>query len=202
MTARVSSVLFLTHSSRSQKSSDSLFNTSDAYAASQYGAIFFTHDRFSQINGSDVSYNESVVAECLLSGGDYTFTDDCYRFGGVGYVINYNFTALHVSPLYQTLADEALVREAIRDPEFNIEATIAPLPITATEEEFGEAQDAFTAWFLVVLSFPFISAAFSSFIVVERESKAKHLQTVAGVEPTVCARSLLRHSFLTDETFF
>jgi hypothetical protein len=35
----------------------------------------------------------------------------------------------------------------------------------------------------VVLSFPFISGAFGSFIVAERQSKAKHLQTVAGVEP-------------------
>lgn len=35
----------------------------------------------------------------------------------------------------------------------------------------------------MVLSFPFISGAFASFIVAERESKAKHLQTVAGVQP-------------------
>jgi ATP-binding cassette subfamily A (ABC1) protein 1 len=32
--------------------------------------------------------------------------------------------------------------------------------------------------------FPFIAGSFASFVVVERESKAKHLQTVAGVEPT------------------
>lgn len=35
----------------------------------------------------------------------------------------------------------------------------------------------------VVLSFPFISGAYASFVVQERESKAKHLQTVAGVNP-------------------
>jgi hypothetical protein len=35
----------------------------------------------------------------------------------------------------------------------------------------------------VVLNCPFISGAFGSFIVAERQSKAKHLQTVAGVEP-------------------
>lgn len=35
----------------------------------------------------------------------------------------------------------------------------------------------------IILSFPFISGAYATFIVEERESKAKHLQTVAGVEP-------------------
>jgi ABC-2 family transporter protein len=35
----------------------------------------------------------------------------------------------------------------------------------------------------VVISFPFIGGAFGSFVVHEKSSKAKHLQTVAGVEP-------------------
>jgi ABC-type multidrug transport system fused ATPase/permease subunit len=98
--------------------------------------------------------------------------------------LQYNFTALHVAPLYQTLADEALVRQALNNDDFNIKCTIDPLPITKVEEGFGAAEDAFTAWFLVVLSFPFIAGAFATFIVDERESKAKHLQTVAGVEPS------------------
>ena len=46
------------------------------------------------------------------------------------------------------------------------------------------ASDAFAAWFLLVLSFPFIAGSFATFIVTERESKAKHLQTVAGVQPS------------------
>lgn len=32
-------------------------------------------------------------------------------------------------------------------------------------------------------SFPFIAGTFATFVVIERESKAKHLQTVAGVNP-------------------
>ena len=35
-----------------------------------------------------------------------------------------------------------------------------------------------------MLSFPFITGAFATFIVQERMSKAKHLQTVAGVKPS------------------
>ena len=76
------------------------------------------------------------------------------------------------------------VREANADTSYSIECTIAPFPITRVEQGFGEAEDAFSAWFLVVLSFPFITAAYGSFVVTERESKAKHLQSVAGVSPS------------------
>ena len=47
----------------------------------------------------------------------------------------------------------------------------------------SRASNSFAAWFLLVLSFPFIAGSFATFIVSERESKAKHLQTVAGVQP-------------------
>lgn len=86
--------------------------------------------------------------------------------------------------LYQSLGDEALVREALFDNNFTISPIIHPLPRTAVEESYGAAEDAFTAWFLVVLSFPFISGSFATFVVGERQSKAKHLQTVAGVKPS------------------
>jgi ABC-type multidrug transport system fused ATPase/permease subunit len=65
-----------------------------------------------------------------------------------------------------------------------IKATIAPLPITVFEEGLSEAEDALLLFVLVVLAFPIIAGSFGSFIVIERESKAKHLQTVAGVKPT------------------
>jgi hypothetical protein len=56
--------------------------------------------------------------------------------------------------------------------------------LTDTEESLGQAEDAFSAWFLVVLSFPFIAGTFATFVVAEKASKAKHLQTVAGVQPS------------------
>ena len=46
------------------------------------------------------------------------------------------------------------------------------------------ASNSFAAWFLLVLSLPFIAGSFATFIVAERESKAKHLQTVTGVQPS------------------
>lgn len=73
------------------------------------------------------------------------------------------------------------MRDSLNDANSQISVSIWPLPITKIEESYNLAQDSFSAWFLLVLSFPFISGAFVSFVVAERESKAKHLQTVAGV---------------------
>lgn len=64
-----------------------------------------------------------------------------------------------------------------------VASVIHPFPLTNIEASLVENEDAFTAWFLVCLSFPFIAGAFGTFIVRERETKAKHLQTVAGVQP-------------------
>ena len=71
------------------------------------------------------------------------------NFQGIGYVVQYNFTGLHTAPLFQSLADQALARYATGNRDITITTTIAPLPITKIEQSFGEAEDAFLAWFLV-----------------------------------------------------
>jgi hypothetical protein len=68
--------------------------------------------------------------------------------GGYGLVVQYNYTALHAAPLFQSLADEALVRFALNESSFTVECTIAPLPLTKVEVSYGKAEDAFMAWFL------------------------------------------------------
>lgn len=59
--------------------------------------------------------------------------------------------ACKLQPIYQALADEAIIREALGLLSFKITATNAPLPITSREEGFNEAADATTLWFLIVL---------------------------------------------------
>jgi hypothetical protein len=56
-----------------------------------------------------------------------------------------------VQPLYQSLVDAAIAKQALNDDEFTITTTIHPLPITETENTLANGQDAFSAWFLVVL---------------------------------------------------
>jgi len=131
-----------------------------------------------------VNYSEAVISRCIDQAGTYSTDADCQGYAGIGYVIQYNYTALHVAPLYQQLADEAIIREATGNSGFKIQTVIHPMPVTSYEDSVGEADDAFTAWFLIILSFPFISGSFATFLVQEKQSKAKHLQTVAGVKPT------------------
>jgi ABC-type multidrug transport system ATPase subunit len=146
--------------------------------------LAFLQDLFPTSNiAVGMNYSEAVVATCLLQGGNYSTDANCRAYAGIGYLIQYNYTALHAAPLYQKLADEAIVREATGDEEFKIQSVIHPLPLTSSEDDIGNADDAFTAWFLIILSFPFISGSFATFVVQEKQSKAKHLQTVAGVKP-------------------
>jgi ABC-2 family transporter protein len=155
------------------------------YASTQYGAVWYTREAASTIVGDNSTFVESIESQCrtfVQNGLNYTTEADCLRFRGYGYVIQYNFTGLHVGPLFQSVADQALLRYATNKREITISTTIAPLPITQVEEGYGSAEDLVLVWFMIMFVFPFIAAAFASFLVVERESKAKHLQTVAGVE--------------------
>lgn len=165
------------------ESSLSLSQTASEFGATQYGALFFSHDSTSTVDNG-TSYGQLVANECAERPVSYNNVPSCDDFGGVGVVIQYNYTALHAAPLYQTLADEALARQALSSDNFTVGCTIDPLPFTAVEVKVSQSQDAFPAWFLVVLSFPFIAGAFATFVVSERQSKAKHLQTVAGVRPS------------------
>ncbi|CAB9510069.1 Retinal-specific ATP-binding cassette transporter [Seminavis robusta] len=151
--------------------------------ASQYGGIFMNHDP-SSITQSNESYGATLSQNCSNNLGDYVEESECDNYGtGIGYTVAYNFTALHAAPLFQALADEGIIRKALGRTTFKITTTIAPLPITELENTFEESANATNLWFLIVLSFPFILGAFATFVVAERESKAKHLQIVAGVTP-------------------
>ena len=154
------------------------------YAATQYGGIFYSHEASSKIVGEGKNYSNAAISKCLENIGNYTNISDCENYGGIGYDIRYNYTALHVAPLFQKLADEAIVKQALGDDGFRTRATINPLPLTKVEADYQQAQNGFNAWFLVTLSFPFIMGSYATFVVTERESKAKHLQTVAGVKPS------------------
>jgi len=120
----------------------------NSYAASKYGAIWFTHDQLSSLDDGR-SYDEAVIEQCRFISPQLTYKRDCERYGGIGYVIQYNFTALHASVMYENIANEALVRHGTGNPNFKVETTIAPLPLTNTEESIGAGEDAFAVWFLV-----------------------------------------------------
>lgn len=104
-----------------------------------------------------MKYGQNVTGQCRFLAPELNYTKDCSKYEGFGYVIQYNFTAVHAALLYEALANEALVRQATSAHDifrrssatFTVQATIAPLPITSIEEKMGAGEDAFAAWFLV-----------------------------------------------------
>jgi hypothetical protein len=67
-------------------------------SASQYGAIFFNHDRNSLVagNASNEIYSDLASQQCANTTETYLENSECDRYGaGIGYTIAYNFSALH-----------------------------------------------------------------------------------------------------------
>lgn len=71
-----------------------------------------------------------------------------------------------------------------RDRKAWLFTTILPSLLVFIGFLFFDSLDIMATWFLVTLSFPFITGAFGSFVVAEKQSKAKHLQHIAGVSPS------------------
>ena len=124
-----------------------LYNTSRQNPYSRYGAIWYSHFQDSMSNGT--SYNMEVMAQCSATNYRLNYTSECTRYNGVGYTIQYNFTAIHASLLFELIANEALARHGANNADIKVETIISPLPVTSTEERIGAGVDAFLAWFLV-----------------------------------------------------
>ena len=89
-------------------------------------------------------YNDMVLQTCQKQTNSTSY--NCSAYEGLGYVVGVNFTALHASLLFQSLADEAIMRSALSDDEYEIQTTIHPLPLTKMEKGLKMSEDSFTAW--------------------------------------------------------
>jgi hypothetical protein len=124
-----------------------LRDTANTHATSMYGAIWFSHLDDSSTNG--MLYRDAVAKQCDYVDQFLYYSQGCDRFKGVGYTIQYNYTALHGALLFEKLANEALIRRGTSNFEISVETTIQPLPVTTVEKRIGAGTDAFLAWFLV-----------------------------------------------------
>ena len=108
------------------------------------------------VNNNFVSFNELAIEACRNNPSDYRTKEECHNFEGISYVVVTNFTAPHAALLYQAIADEAIINDAV-DDKISISATIHPLPHTALEDSFTAAEDSLLAWFVLIFSFPFVA---------------------------------------------
>jgi len=70
------------------QSSHSLLQSSALYEASQFGAIYFTHEPNSTTD-QGVSYGSKAAFQCRFHKDHYTMPEECGRYKGLGYVIRY-----------------------------------------------------------------------------------------------------------------
>ncbi|KXJ05547.1 ATP-binding cassette sub-family A member 2, partial [Exaiptasia diaphana] len=107
----------------------------------------------------------------------------------------YNNKGYHALPTYLNVMNNAILRASIGKDKGNpsaygITAYNHPFPFNSTSnthlsaEYLRQGTDLVIAIF-VIIAMSFVPASFVVFIVMERSSKAKHLQFVSGVNPIV-----------------
>ena len=99
----------------------------------------------------------------------------------ISYNAMVNGSAIHGAGIYVNLMDEAILQMISNNKQAQITTHNYPLPRTFSQEKMTATQSALTAAFFFMIAFAFVPASFATFIVKEREVKAKHQQVISGV---------------------
>ncbi|XP_072051924.1 LOW QUALITY PROTEIN: phospholipid-transporting ATPase ABCA3-like [Amphiura filiformis] len=94
----------------------------------------------------------------------------------------YSTKALH-TPAEVLNALGNILLQYLTNDSFTITTSNHPLPNTATAKYNNAVADGFTLALLVLFGLAFLCASFIPFVVAEKQSKAKHLQMVSGLDP-------------------
>lgn len=150
-----------------------------------------THvDQFQQCSsGASPLFNMSNFA---LANAEMSGQDGSSHYGTVtvaaetsaeqlSYNILVNGSAMHGAGIYMNLVHEAFLQVMTGNGKATIVANNYPLPRTSKQDSNEASLDAFTAALFFMIAFCFIPASYVSFIVKEREVKAKHQQIISGV---------------------
>ena len=133
--------------------SEFILSHREDYAASQIGAYSINSLAFSAKNPKSVS--------------------------SLSYVIHGNYSALHSGPLYASIMADTVLKTI--NPDASITVSLFPLPNTYTQRARLSNFNVNLVVIFILLAVPYVPAAFATFIVREREVKAKHQQLVSGV---------------------
>jgi ATP-binding cassette subfamily A (ABC1) protein 3 len=99
----------------------------------------------------------------------------------LNYNVLVNGSSMHGAGIYVNLVHESFLQVMAGNGKANIIANNYPLPRTWKQDNNEASIDAFTAALFFMIAFCFIPASYVSFIVKEREVKAKHQQIISGV---------------------
>lgn len=99
----------------------------------------------------------------------------------LNYNVLVNSSAVHGPGIFVNLVHEAFLQVMTGNGGARIVTRNYPLPRTWSQDNNSASIDAFTAALFFMIAFCFIPASYVSFIVKEREIKAKHQQIISGV---------------------
>lgn len=101
------------------------------------------------------------------------------HISSVKYAVHSNFTAVHGAPLTNALVGQGVVQSI--NPSAALKFNIHPFPLTGRETAVYDSFNANLIATFILLAIPFIPAGWITYVVREREVKAKHVQLVSGV---------------------
>ncbi len=99
----------------------------------------------------------------------------------LSYNIMVNGSSVHGVGIFMNLMHSALLQVLTNKDGATITVRNHPLPRTWSQDNNIATADAFTAALFIMIAFCFVPASYATFVVKEREVKAKHQQIISGV---------------------
>ncbi|XP_070574888.1 phospholipid-transporting ATPase ABCA3-like [Ptychodera flava] len=126
--------------------------------------------------------NSEEYFETHVSG--FTMADDENDSNKTVFTAWYSNQGFHIGPS-TLLAVDNVILQYYTNSSYSIRTTNYPLPLSASSQVDAVQTDFGSVGLAILITFgmAFLAASFSPFIVQEKESKAKHLQFVSGVDP-------------------
>jgi len=109
--------------------------------------------------------------------GTYTMRSSSMK--SVEYTVSTNYTAVYGVPVYQQMMADATVRSLFSSA--SVATAIYPFPETKRQSDLFQNFNVDLVVTFIMLSIPFVPAAFITYVVREKEVKSKQQQMVSGV---------------------
>lgn len=97
------------------------------------------------------------------------------------YLVEANTISKDVPPIFINQMNQAILRQATNNQNFQITVEVSPLPNTYNFAQLQNSISGIVAAFMFSIGLSFIPASMITFTVKEREEKVKHQQLVSGV---------------------
>jgi ATP-binding cassette, subfamily A (ABC1), member 3 len=95
------------------------------------------------------------------------------------FILHANYTGRHASPLIAAIVSDGFMKSL--DPSASVSVTVFPLPSTFKQKATLSGYNVDTVVTFILIAVSFVAAGMITFVVREREVRAKAQQMVSGV---------------------